>query len=89
VCIVYSESERKLINPTRGVLSIQKLLGQGRGQQDASECLGLLLTRIRELKNPDIVEKLFIGSIASLDPNVNEPTILNTEDSHKHSSAYL
>ena len=77
-------SERKLIDPTRAVLSIGKLLGQGRGQQDASEFLGLLLTRIREFVNPAIVEQLFIGSIASLDPSLNGATVLNTEEFMQH-----
>lgn len=59
ISIMYSD--RKLIDPTRAVNSIGKLLGQGQGQQDASEFLGVVLNRIREI-NPSIIEKLFIGS---------------------------
>lgn len=59
ISIMYSES--KLIDPTRAVHSIGKLLGQGKGQQDSSEFLGVLLHRIREI-NPSIIENLFIGS---------------------------
>ena len=59
ISIMYSD--RKLIDPTRAVNSIGKLLGQGQGQQDASEFLGILLNRIREIC-PSIVEKLFVGS---------------------------
>lgn len=45
-------------------------MGKGRDhQQDASEFIDLLLTRNREFINP-VTEKLFIESIASLDPAV-------------------
>lgn len=59
ISIMYSE--RKLIDPSRAVHSVGKLLGQGRGQQDASEFLGVVLNRIREF-SPSTIEKLFIGS---------------------------
>lgn len=61
-------SERKLIDPTRAVNSIGKLLGQGQGQQDASEFLGIVLSRIREI-SPLTIEKLFVGASKSLDAN--------------------
>lgn len=66
ISIMYSE--RKLIDPTRAVNSIGKLLGQGQGQQDASEFLGIVLSRIREI-SPPIIENLFIGSSQSMDVN--------------------
>lgn len=64
ISIMYSES--KLIDPTRAVHSIGKLLGQGKGQQDASEFLGVLLHRIREIKS-SVIEDLFIGSCTTTD----------------------
>jgi hypothetical protein len=57
-------SDKKLIDPTRAVNSIGKLLGQGLGQQDACEFLGVVLNRIREI-NPLVIEQLFIGSCTS------------------------
>lgn len=54
-------SDEKLIDPSRAVNSIGKLLGQGLGQQDACEFLGVVLNRIREI-NPHVIEQLFIGS---------------------------
>ena len=63
ISIMYSE--RKLIDPSRAVHSIGKLLGQGKGQQDASEFLGVVLNRIREI-SPPVIENLFIGSCSHI-----------------------
>lgn len=71
VSIMYSE--KKLIDPTRAVHSIGKLLGQGQGQQDASEFLGVVLSRIREISF-SVVENLFLG--AAVMPNLVNSTVV-------------
>ena len=61
VAIQYSEDKR--LDPSHAVGTIGSLLGCGRGQQDASEYLALLLNKLRDA-GMEVIEELFIGSRA-------------------------